>query len=252
MKNFFRKDLNLSAKRWHRLLVVIFFIAFLVLLFIQLKDTLQSDIFWPIYTVQWQVKDRLSSKVVTPKELAQKWEIIGRNYNPVWILGFSFKKDKYQNLLSYDQDSFIYGEFDRIFCTDQLESKIDKIMQITNIYEIHQNYPTFLNNGWSQAPRDQINQYIGSKNIKCVCINGVFWENNKYLDLELWKDYQEYNFYKKTNTKLLETINKISYFITFSFLLTIPFLLLIIIYYRVILYVIYWKTKNKPNKRKNN
>lgn len=249
MKNFFRKDLNLSAKRRHRLLVVLFFGGYIVAIFLASKWTRpEYTLWWNIYKNQWSLEERLTSKVVSPKELLLPWEILEYPSYPVYIFIFiTFQNTKYQSILNYNPSSYYLSSLDEVFCSDSLSQKIDEIMLKTNIHQIYKN--SYL----EEIQRDDLITYINDKNIKCVSINWFWWEN-KFLDLERGERYQSLHFYKQKKHNFFKIISNITNIFTLilihTLLLLVPFWIVVIIYYKVILYVIYWKAKNTPNKKK--
>lgn len=243
MANFFRKDLNLVKKWWHRLLVVIFFWLFIYCLFSISKSFIFENGIHPVHKIQSSLKKRITSEVKSVKELSKEWEVLYRG-KPDWIMMFIFWfawEWKYQRLV---KEIYKNQKTNEIFCSKKLYTQIDEVIKITWISQF---YIKEINNFFEPIPIQTAIEYIKNNNIQCLLI-GWFWGENKFLDpgwvAEMYQN--DYYFYKKTGFSNFLTIFEIfTWIITIIIILTILFSILMLLYYKVILYVIYWSKKAK-------
>jgi hypothetical protein len=196
MSNFFRNDLNLGKKWWHRLLAVIFFGLFIYCLFSVSKSAIFEWGFRPVHEAQSSLAERITSEVKSAKELSNPWEVFYTR--PYWVNIFLFWfywDGKYQGLVKEiynDEDKTLNG----LFCSNQLYNQIDEVIKRTWISKF---YIKEINNFLEAVSKKTATEYIKNNNVKCVLIDG-FWDENKFLN-PWWvaQEYQNnYYFYKKT------------------------------------------------------
>lgn len=245
MSNFFRKDLNLGRKWWHRLLAVIFFWLFVYCIFSATKSMIFEWGLRPVHRVQSKLEERITTEVKSAKELLKQWEVLYRG-SPYGVNIFLFRfywEGKYQGLVKEiynNQDDTVNG----LFCSNQLYAQINEVIKKTGISKF---YVKEINNFLEPVSTKIATEYIKNNNVKCILIDG-FWGENKFLN-PWWvaQEYQnDYYFYKKTGfANFLTIMEVITWIITVIVLLAIPFSLLMLIYYKIILYVIYGKSKKK-------
>ena len=77
MKDFFRPDLKLDQKRWHRAIKVIWFIWFFIVIIIcwfVFYFRYDPDLYLPTKEYVWEIKDRVTNKVADIKDILKEWE----------------------------------------------------------------------------------------------------------------------------------------------------------------------------------
>ncbi|MBD3272836.1 hypothetical protein GF385_00595 [Candidatus Dependentiae bacterium] len=228
MNNFFRKDLNLKKRWWHRLFVVLFFASFILALY-TIYDTFNSPII-PQYEIVDSVNDRITTDVKQIQELKKPNEIVEELHDRP---GASYH-------LNVPTDKTLY---DDIFCSNDLENKVADVQNKTGIRTL------FIRDmyGRNDVPIETFTNYIRKNSIKCLLpdaythydINGQ--EDGKLKFLEpIGQDslyYKDLVFYKKSN--LLTTL----YILKISLLVIAGFVAVVILYYKVFLYIIFGNKK---------
>lgn len=212
MSNFFRKDLNLGRKWWHRFLVVVFFLG----LIISVIKAFTSTLIHPSYLIGKQVatlNSRLTSDLVVASNLVKPWEIAGNS--------------------SFLPDTFWDNRSSEIYCSREPSKYINEIQKITGVYTLYNA------NGIKVSSPKTFSDSLEESNSFCIIIDN-FQNWNRGLRPRPMNDY---SFYK---TSFVENI-KYHFSIILSNLsvILIASLLLLIIYYRIIIYIIYGKRKKK-------
>lgn len=75
MSKFFRKDLNLRKKRWHKLAVFLFFLVFSCSIFFTLRIILLNEV---VYEKAEPLSTRITTELKSIKELKKPGEKFGR------------------------------------------------------------------------------------------------------------------------------------------------------------------------------
>lgn len=234
--NFFRKDLNLGGRWWHRLFLVIFFASFILALY-TIYDYFDSLII-PQYEIVNSVNDRITTEVNQIRELKKPNEIVEELYDRP---GASYH-------LNVPTDKSLY---DDIYCSNDLESKVTDVQNksgISTLY-IRDVY------GRNDVPIETFTDYIKKNNIKCLLPNAYTrydvnrQEDGKLRFLEpIGSDSlfsKDLVFYKKSDFLTVLYVLKISLLVIAGFITTV------VLYYKVLLYVIFGSKKNdnKDNKK---
>lgn len=231
--NFFRKDLNLGGRWWHRLLLVFFFASFILALY-TLYDYFDSLII-PQYEIVDSVNDRITTEVKQIRELKKPNEIVEELYDRP---GASYH-------LNATTDKTLY---DDIYCSNDLENKVGDVQNKSGIRTL------FIRDiyGKNDVPIETFANYIRINNIKCLLpdaythydSNGQ--EDGKLRFLEPIDDdslfYKDLVFYKKSD--FLTTL----YILKISLLVIAGFIAAIVLYYKVFLYIIFGSKKIDNNK----
>ena len=74
---FFRKDLDLSSKRWHRLFKIIWILTVIIwciIVFWYVSDEYPS--YEPYFQLEWSVIDRITTWTVAPADVVKEWEYL--------------------------------------------------------------------------------------------------------------------------------------------------------------------------------
>lgn len=228
MSNFFRGDLNLGKKWWHRLLVVIFLLAFWFRLSNLLIDSNIFDFSTRTYQKVENLSSRITTKLKSKDELTKPWEIFNK-----WE---TFSR---YNVISKETKDY-YDQLN-LYCSTELYKHIDELMQRAKIYNFCIYGSNCANGGISV---EIVKEYVKNNNI--YCMHTDLYEQFPLI-LVPDKKYQEiYWFYKITFSSRLSGMRNI---LRQIWIFTIIFSIIIIIYYKIILYIIYGNPKNKKKKK---
>jgi len=233
--NFFRKDLNLKNRWWHRFLFVVFIFSIVLYTIYNLALYSTSDMFRGGKAQQWEkvetLNDRLTSELNTINTLIKPGEKIAED-NRTYVL--NDKIDEYYKHVLSD-----------VYCSTKLVNNIEKIKNGTKIQNL------FIRNkyGKNNVPLKDFTEYIKQNNIYCLSKDAYTkYGYNKQITgklsfLEPDSTYQNnWSFYKKSTSKtVVYFLEMILSVLAFS---SIIFVTIIIIYYKIILFIIYGN-KNK-------
>ncbi len=236
--NFFRNDLNLSGRWWHRLLLVIFF-ASCILALHTMYDYFDSLIL-PQYEIVNSVNDRITTEVKSIRELREPNEIVEERYD---LPGASYH-------LNASTDKSLY---DDIYCSSDLENKIIDVKNKSGISTLYirdvygRNIDGFKQPSYD-VPIETYADYVKENNIDCVIADSYTMydvnrrENGKLRFLEpIGPDsffYKDLVFYKKSD--FISTL----YVLKISLLVIAGFVTTVVLYYKIVLYVIFGPKKN--------
>lgn len=240
--NFFRKDLNLSGRWWHRLLLVIFFASFILALY-TLYDYFDSLII-PQYEIVDSVDDRITTEVRQIRDLKKPNEIVEERYDRP---GASYH-------LNASTDKSLYED---IYCSTDLENRISDVqnksgistLYIRNVYG--RNLDSFSDPSYN-VPIGTFAKHVQENNIKCLVpdaytrydVNGQEEGKLRFLEPIGTESvfYKDLVFYKKSD--LLTTL----YILKISLLVIAGFIAAIVLYYKVFLYIVFGSKKIDNNK----
>ena len=228
MKNdFFRKDLNLSSRWWHRLLLAIFFVSFVWAMYVMYDDLFSTNhLYIHQYKIVNSVDERITTDVKQIRELKRSNERVE-------------ERDRLYALNSQTDDSL----YDDIYCSSDLENRIDDVQNKSgiNMLYIRDVY------GRNNVPIETFANYIKENNIKCLIPDAYTYSDNlKVRFLEPIGQnslfYKDLVFYEKSDFLT-------AFYVLKMFLLVIAvFIAIVVIYYKVILYIIFGSKKNDNNK----
>jgi hypothetical protein len=216
--NFFRKDLNLGGRWWHRLFLVIFFVCFAWALYAMSKDLFADN---HSYVPQWKVVDSVDERLIPEVKQIRDLKKFGEQVE---------EKDR-SYALNLRADS-IYDDF---YCSADLENKILNVQSqsgITNLYLNRKNVSmeVFVN-------------YVRDNDIKCLIPDAyTSSDNTKLRFLEPLGPNSLYGkdlaFYEKSNFLT-------AFYVLKMLLLVIAiFFGIAIAYYKIFLYIIFGKKKD--------
>lgn len=215
--NFFRKDLNLGSRWWHRLFLVLFFICFSSALYMMSSDLFSDN---HPYVPQWRIVDSVEERLTPEVKQIRDLKKIGEQVE---------EKDRSYALNSGDDS--LYDDF---YCSTNLENKISEIQSksgITNLYLNRKNVSI-----------ESFENYVRGNNIKCLIPDAyTSADNTKLRFLEPLAPNSIYGkdlvFYEKSN--LLTAF----YILKMLLLVIAVFTGIAIAYYKVFLYIIFGKKK---------
>lgn len=230
ISNFFRKDLNLKDKWWHRLFSVIFIISFIVFLIYNIFYVVTNDIFKGDGVQEWEVVSSLSKRITSEvhpisyliepgEKVAEQDRLYVLNDNPdeiyKWVLNDTYCSNK------------LYNDFVKV--------KTDRGIDALYIRDLY---------GKNDVSENLFSEYIKNNNIKCLIIDAYSYSNNMQVSfLEPDKSYQDnWAFYEKSTFKTVIYFAKAIFYALIYCL--IIFTVILIIYYKIIIYIIFGSKKN--------
>ena len=234
--NFFRKDLNLKNRWWHRFLFIFFILSFVVFTIYNIMLYSVSDMFRGGSVQQWSKVDALSERI-TPEINS-----IGAYIK----LGEKVAEDDRVYVLNDRPDEYYKGVINDVYCSTNLA---DNIIKIKNIRKINNLFIRDLY-GTRDVSLGDFQDYIKQNNIYCMIVDAYTkYDVNGQIDgklsfLEPDRAYQNnWSFYKKSTSKtILYFIEMVPIILAVSFLI---FAMITTIYYKIVLYIIFGNKKNE-------
>ncbi|MDD5179285.1 MAG: hypothetical protein PHY86_03395 [Candidatus Gracilibacteria bacterium] len=230
INNFFRKDLNLKNRWWHRLLFVVFITTFTSLVIVNAYDILGDGKFQ-----QWKkvdaLKERITSEIKPISALIKVGEKIG--------------EDNADYALNYGSDEYYNGILNDVYCSTELSNNYEKIKNDRNINSLYIRNLYDRNN----VSPDIFSNYIKQNDIRCLTVDAYTTYDTsgqvseKLTFLEPDKSYQDnWSFYEKSPIKtIMYIVEMLAIILSISFLV---FAGIIVIYYKVFIYIIFGSKKN--------
>lgn len=217
--NFFRKDLNLGGRWWHRLFLVIFFVLFAGALY-----TMSSDLFadnYP-YIPQWKIVSSVDERITAEVKQIRDLKKIGERVE---------EKDGFYALNSSADENSLYDDF---YCSTDLESKISEIQSKSGVSNLYLNR--------KNVSIEALANYVQSNNIKCLIPDAYTnADGTKLRFLEPLSPNSIYGrdlvFYEKSN--FLTAF----YILKMYILVLLVFVGIAIAYYKVFLYIVFGGVK---------
>lgn len=226
--NFFRKDLNLGGRWWHRLFLVIFFATFVWALFTMYDDLFSTS---HPYIPQWKVVSTVDERITTEVKQIRDLKRFGERVE---------ERDRSYALNSSTEEDSLYADF---YCSTDLENQISAVQNISGIENLYIRDVYGRNN----VPIETFANYVRDNDITCLIPDAyTISENAKLRFLEplgpnslFGKDLV---FYEKSGFLT-------AWYVLQMFLLVIAvFVGIAIIYYKVFLYIVFGKRKKEANK----
>jgi hypothetical protein len=250
-----RKDIKLNQKRWHRLIKVIFRFAFIIIFFTSIFTIIKNSIFdnEVVYEYKWLLKDRLSEGKYGLQDFLEPWETLISHDYKYWyrIFGmFYVWKGKYDSL---DKKQIESNEqvIDDYYCSSDIAKDIKDVANYFSISDVQlYNWNRIWNrvNINSYDWYNKIVDYIKSNNLKCICVDW-YWGKKQFINLwPLSRDFSEEAsiYVKRWDLTTISIITEILWHsLSILIIYAIIWFILIIIYYKIILYVVYWNRKIK-------
>lgn len=212
--NFFRKDLNLKGRWWHRLLFVAFIIAFIASAWASVANTQ-----WPKYSKVGTLSERVDNQIRLIGSLVQSEEKIG-----------VYEGNVYGTDYSHNGGWLLLQEY---YCSKDVANKVEEISAKTGVNSYKGNLDL--------VSQSEFKNYLSQNNAICVQV----------LDLD---NAQRYGNVKKALSYGFEaddmavwqpsTAKSIFGAIQSVFWVVLGFAVLLVIYYKVFLYIIFGNKKN--------
>lgn len=224
-RNFFRSDLNLGSRWWHRFLSVVF-----ILLSLSLTIYTISEIFTSNELQQWRkvaaLSERVSSDIKSMGDLVKPGEKIGEN-NRTYVL-------------NDPPGEYYKGILNDVYCSTKLSDNIENIREARNIENLYIRSLYGRNN----TSLTVFTNYIKQNDIKCVILDAYSYsDGGKLTFMEPDKSYQEnWSFYEKSSSAtVMYVLKMVSIILAVSIAV---FTGITVFYYKVLLYIIFGSRKN--------
>lgn len=211
--NFFRRDLNLSGRWWHRLFFVVFVVAFIASAWASVANTQ-----WPKYAKVGMLSDRLDDQI----------RLIGSLVKPEERIGV-YEGNVYGSDYSHNGGWLLLQEY---YCSKNVANKVEEIGAKTGV--------SFYKGNLDLVSLGDFKNYLSQNNAICVQV----------LDLD---NVQRYGNVKKALSYGFEADDMAvwqpstvkSLFGAFQSVLwvVLGFTVLLVIYYKVFLYIIFGRNK---------
>lgn len=240
VQKFFRKDLNLNGKWWHRLIKVVFILLLIWLplynVFYGMRE--MKNHYWMEYI------DTIDNRIIND-DIVQLRSLL--NYNEhieLYVKWNDRDWPKIWSLTQYYIDYYDESNSDKIlksmFCAKKWdETKLNKIANETNLW-----YRSRSDNRVWRPSLKQVNDEI--KEYKCVLVDKLNWE--KILNHQFEKLDELYIVKRTVKARVRAFLWWCWFYILFQAIILIPWCILIIIYYKIIVYIIYWSYKKDGQK----
>ncbi len=221
-KSFFREDLNLMNRWWHRLFLVIFIVAFISIVIAVISSTV-NDNQLPKYRKVGMLSDRMTSKVQLIGNLVKPNEKIAVYEHNLY--GSYLGKDFYDGNGGW----LLKQEY---YCAKNISDHVEEISEITGV----KNYK-----GNSElVSLDEFKSYLAKQNADCI-------ENLKLDEINFLGNIRntlswglEADDMAVWQISVLKTIVAVLLPILF---ITLGFILLLVIYYKVFLFIVFGKSQ---------
>lgn len=222
-QNFFRKDLNLGGRWWHRLFLVIFFVCFAWALYMMSSDLFADN---HPYIPQWKIVGSVDERITAEVKQIRDLKKFGERVE---------ERDRSYALNSSGDNESLYVDF---YCSNELENKIAEVQSRSGINTLYIRDIYNRNN----VPIETFTNYVRDNDIKCLVPDAyTYSENTRVRFLEPLGKNSLYGkdlvFYEKSNFLT-------AFYVLKMFLLVIAiFAGIAIAYYKIFLYVIFGKKK---------
>lgn len=209
---FFRPELKLNDRWWHRLLLILFVCSFLYALYSVWNTPL------PKFKDVGYLRDRMSANLQLLPDLINSGEKIGEYENN--LHGDWYDKNEGWALAQPD-----------VYCSKNITNHIEEISKKTKVASYKGNGPTEL------LALDAFKNYLNNQKADCVYLTSID-DSTKVIgwawfigdDMKVWNE---------------STFASAVYILKGSLITTLPFLLIIILYYKVLLYIVFGNIKEK-------
>lgn len=223
LKRFFREDLKLTNRWWHRLFFIIFIIAFISTA-VSVISSMVSDNQLPKYRKVGMLSDRMTNNM----------QLIGNLVKPNEKIGV-YESNLYGSYLGknfYDGNGgwLLKQEY---YCANNISDHVEEISQITGV----KNYK-----GNSElVSLDEFRSYLAKQNAECIenlKLDKVNFLGNIRNTLSWGLEADDMAVWQMS---VLKTIFAVLLPILFT---AMGFVLLLVVYYKVFLFIVFGKYQN--------
>ncbi len=229
-----RNHTNLGGKWWHRLFIVCYFVASIIL-FIYLASSSNFKFF---DHPQWELSDTFSNRINSSLQSVNELAKTGEKIDELGASSYSLNSP----------DAF--WDFDmtaKTFCSSQIGSYIE---QISDRWSVNSYYISGKN-----VPLNQFEEHLRTEDVNCVIIDSYSNYNSQNVltskldflrtdkDLLFDKLSTDYGFYQVSDTKTL--LFQIANLLTCLIITLILMYIVAIAYYKLFLYIVLGNMRNK-------
>lgn len=211
--NFFRKDLNLNSRWWHRFLLVAFVVAFIVVAWTSVINTQ-----WPRYTKVELLSDRVDNAVRLIGDLIKSEERIGVH-----------EPNVYGSLYSQNGGWLLRQEY---YCSKNISSKVEEISARTGV--------NFYKGNLDLVSLSEFKSYLVQNDAMCISVSDL---DNPELYGRAQKALSWGLFANDMAIWTPSTIKSVFWILQSVLWVVLGFAVLLIIYYQVFLYIVFGKRK---------
>lgn len=221
--NFFRSDLDLKDRWWHRFLFIVFIICFVAFLGNSISSAI-DDAQLPKYSSVGMLSDRMDDNTRLIGNLVKSDEKIAvREHN---LYG------SYQGKTSYSGNGGWLLE-QEYYCAKNISGKIEEISARTGV--------AYYKGDVNLVQLSEFKKYLSQKNAHCVHvleIDSVERYGNVKKALSWGLEANDMSIWRVSIAKTtLSVFGQI-------FFITLGFLVVVVIYYKIIIYIVFGSRKN--------
>lgn len=256
---FFRKDLKLGKKWWHRFLQIVFYGA-LILVILWWGG---YEPYWKLYHKEADLGERLKyvedsnpskDSVFNIKDLIRVLEVIGTRGDCDWNYSRLSRTDKYEEDLSntYCSSNRTKQKLDNLktktwypFYDNRIEKNQQYIRDYLNDYRNDQRQlRRYLDTKHIYSDTNTVLDFIDKNNIKCIKTDNIV--NTDFYFLEYTKfSLKDWDLcFLKDNWVWwrIDLFNRIWIWLIFA---SILWIICVVFYYKIFIYILYWSYKKK-------
>lgn len=256
MNTFFRKDLNLNEKWWHRFVKIVFYGILIIIIFFGSNFKLDGTLCHKEADLWERIKDRENKN--PSKDLLTLWslkgilEVIGTDYDCEGNYWRLLRMDKYEENL------------DNIYCSsNRTNEKLERLMEKTwylfydNSVEKNQEYiRDYLNNRNNNqrqlrryldtkniySDTNTVREFINKNNILCITTDNIVNTDFYYLEYTRFSLADGNICFMRDDgtSRRVDLWIKLLIWLIYAFVIWVIW---IVFYYKIFIYIVYWKSK---------
>lgn len=220
--NFFRKDLNLKNRWWHRLFAVLFLLTF----FITIIAT-SISVYTPKYKNVGPLSERITPELKTIGDLLTQGDKIG-----------IMDPQRGLNLLVND---YVLND---IYCSTDLSRYVAKIANersINNLY-LSDSLNIIIKKDRKNVSVNEFSNYLTQNDVNCLTVD-TYTESGKKVGFINPGEFSQKNYFVYRES----LFNSVFAVLPILFFITLGFLVFVVLYYKAFLYIVFGtkKTENK-------
>ena len=223
--NFFRSDLNLNDRWWHRLLFVVFIIIFVVSIIISITKMV-DDVQLPKYSKVGMLSDRMSDQVRLIGDLVKFNEKIAVYEHNLY--------GSYNGGSLYDKNGgwLVQQEY---YCSKDISKHLTDVVAKTGV--------NYFSNSINFVQFSEFDKYLSQNNANCISVNNYNPLDNLETRKKLMWGLEADNM-AVWQVSIIKTVFSVLQQI---FFIVLGFLVVMSIYYKILLYVIFGAKKDNNN-----
>ncbi|GEM_PF-1350843 len=227
--DFFRRDLKLGGRWWHRLFRVLFILAGILSLTVHIGMYSDSNMFDGSGVQQWRkvesLSERISPEIVSVGSYLRNDEKIGED-NRTYVLNDN--PDDYYDLVTDD-----------VYCSTELSERFLEVKSARGTESFFVSKSILR----EEVSESQFVNFIERNNINCLIVDAYTEsDGGKLTFLEPQKSYQDdWSFFEKSAS--LTVLYYVKMVLSVLFINILIFSMILTAYYKVFLYVLFGNKK---------